>query len=67
MILKVEGDGLPNFRVQGGKLNFDDNSGGKIDFFPIDITHCPSTHESLMLGLVWIHVYLPQCTYARVK
>jgi hypothetical protein len=33
MILKVEGDGLPGFRVQEGKLNFEDSSDGKIDFF----------------------------------
>jgi hypothetical protein len=33
MFLKVEGDGLPGFRVQGGKLNFEDSSEGKINLF----------------------------------
>jgi hypothetical protein len=31
--LKSERDGLPGFRVDGGKINFRKSWGGKIDFF----------------------------------
>ena len=34
MGLKVEGGGLPGFRVQEGKLDFEDSWWGKMDFFP---------------------------------
>jgi len=36
MILKVEGGGLPGFRVKVGKLDFDDSSGVKMDFFQFE-------------------------------
>jgi hypothetical protein len=33
MVWKVEGDGLSGFEVEGGKTDFRESWGGKVDFF----------------------------------
>ena len=38
MVLKVEGGGLPGFRFQGEKLDFEDSSGRKNGLFPTKMT-----------------------------